>query len=51
MRRKSYTAETKLEAVKFARKFGTNAAAIEFEVAEQMINRWKQAEPALITKK
>lgn len=49
MRRKSYTAETKLEAVKFARKFGTNAAAIEFEVAEQMINRWKQAEPALMT--
>uniref|UniRef100_A0A0K0FPS0 HTH CENPB-type domain-containing protein n=1 Tax=Strongyloides venezuelensis TaxID=75913 RepID=A0A0K0FPS0_STRVS len=49
MRRKSYTAEFKLNVNNDARIFGTRATAFKFEVGENMIRRWKQQEEKLTT--
>jgi hypothetical protein len=47
MRRKSYTAGFKLNVIDHAKKFGTRAAALKFEVGENMIRKWKQEEERL----
>ncbi len=47
MRRKSYIAGFKLDVIDHAKKFGTKAAALKFEVGENIIRKWKQKEERL----